>query len=281
MRKYLSCMMVISAVNVVSSFDDWPLVMKYCTKKDPSASRHFANVSLGRFYVYEDEPVYEKTLRRAFEEVLGGMAGPLRRPHQQSSRKALAESEFHGEVIIWCDLLTHPLRTWNRSEASLFIVPAFPYLLPDSTAGIAAALEREPSWRRRRGADHLVLCTHWGCAARLKELFRLVALPGFVAGLERNAKWLDPRLHRVDMDADWARVAPTALRLERGDHPLCLERIIPLPCKLLPSVGFRRAGRPPLVALFFPTTPLLLCICNSLHNDSRARLYPSHRHPPP
>jgi hypothetical protein len=48
-----------------------------------------------------------------------------------------------------------------------------------------------------------VLCTHWACGARLGPLFQSVAEPGWIATLERNVKWLDPRLYRVMRLARW------------------------------------------------------------------------------
>ncbi len=174
------------------AFDDWPLVRKYCPlTRDVKVLPPHATGS-DSFYIYEDHAVYEDALRTAFASVLGPQ-------YSTRSRYIFQQSEFFGEVIIFCELLMHPSRTWNSSEAQLFIVPAFPYLLPDSTAGIAAQLTREPSWQRSRGRDHMVMCTHWACATRLGSLFYHVALPGYVGGLEINAKWLDPRIYRVDM----------------------------------------------------------------------------------
>ena len=73
-----------------------------------------------------------------------------------------------------------------------------------------------------------VVCTHWACASRLGPLFGAVALPGFTVALERNLKWLDPRIYRVDIDHGWNRVAPTPLQ-GGGSHPLCPERVAVIP----------------------------------------------------
>jgi len=207
------------------------------------------------FYIYRDRPVYERTLRRAFDWTMGRTT--TRFKHER-------DWEHFGEVLVWCDLIKHPQRTWTESEASLFLVPAFPTVVRESPSAMhdalqaslrddgfracvivyrdrvdhrtinyanlmpvvdgpclsvrgalcavlekthadympalalfAARAQMEASWRKSKGADHMVLCTHPQCASRLGPLFESVALPGLVGALERNARWLDPRLHHV------------------------------------------------------------------------------------
>jgi hypothetical protein len=89
-------------------------------------------------------------LKQAFGSTLGGSK------HRQEK-----DSEYFGEVELFCELLKHPSRTWEAEEATLFIVPAFPYLLKEATEEVAAQLITEPTWQRSKGTDHLVVCTHW------------------------------------------------------------------------------------------------------------------------
>jgi len=228
--------------SVATGFDDWALVNKYCPLKTPQYD--LPEVPGEMFFIYRDSPVYERTLRRAFDFTLG---------RTTARAKLEKESEFFGEVMVFCDLLKHPQRTWNASDASLFIVPAFPTLVREATTAVHDALVKEPSWQRSQGTDHLILCTHWACASRLGPLFESVALPGLVGALERNLKWLDPRLHRVDIDQGWARVSPVPLDLAKGEHPLCPERTIVLPYPAHHGIVECRRPRAPAASL--PSDP--------------------------
>jgi hypothetical protein len=219
MRNYVFFIILSSLVVCEGKgFDDWALVNKYCPLRAPAYEPPEAPGET--FFIYRDNPVYERTLRRAFDWTMG---------RSLPRAKLEKDSEFFGEVMVFCDLLKHPQRTWDPTNATLFIVPAFPTLVRESPSAVNDALLLEPSWQRSKGRNHLVLCTHWGCASRLGPLFESVALPGLLGALERNARWLDPRLHRVDLDHDWARKGPVPLSLASGDHPLCPERTIVLP----------------------------------------------------
>jgi hypothetical protein len=50
-----------------------------------------------------------------FRSALGGF-GRSRKHHLES------DSEFFGEVEVFCELIKHPDRTWDPDEAKLFVV---------------------------------------------------------------------------------------------------------------------------------------------------------------
>jgi hypothetical protein len=137
---------------------------------------------------------------------------------------ANGQVEFFGEALLYWELRRHPLRTRDATRASLFVLPSLPQLDPAGTQRAAARLAQEPTWQRRRGADHIVLCTHWQCAGYLGALFQMVAVPGLLAALERNIMWLDPRTpHWFNNRTEQA---PFDFALPR---PLCLDRTIVVP----------------------------------------------------
>jgi len=212
--------LLLALAKEAAALDDWSLVRKYCPlHKGPEYLPLRPGHETMRFYIYRDQPCYERTFQRAFETHLGG--------RQRGGYKHEKESEFYGELKIWCELFMHPARTWDPLNATLFFVPALPTLMRETTHAVAEALNKEPAWRASRGSDHVVVCTHWACASRLGALFEMVARPGFMVALERNAKWLDPRVHRVDLDKKWAVQLPQPLK--KGAHPLCPERTVVLP----------------------------------------------------
>jgi len=61
-------------------------------------------------------------ITRVFRNALGGF-GRGRRNHVES------DSEFFGEVEVFCELIKHPDRTWDPDEASLFIVSVVVWLM--------------------------------------------------------------------------------------------------------------------------------------------------------
>lgn len=168
-----------------------------------------------RFFMYEG-PAYDPS-----PDVLRYVAESLHDPSD-----ANGEAEHFGEAMMFWELRRHPLRTRDASSASLFVLPAFPQLDPAGAKRAAVSLAQEPTWQRRRGADHLVFCTHWQCGGYLgaSGLFEMVALPGLVGALERNMKWLD---HRV---AHWFnnRSEQTPYDFD-SPRPFCLDRTIVIP----------------------------------------------------
>ncbi|EOD18621.1 hypothetical protein EMIHUDRAFT_243671 [Emiliania huxleyi CCMP1516] len=140
---------------------------------------------------------------------------------------------WFAELFVYWELRSHPQRTHDPSAASLFVVPALPHVDPGSVDRVAAALALEPAWLRRRGADHLVACTHWQCAGLLGKLFWMVALRGLTVSLERNVKWLDPRVpHWIHNQTERAPFDPAV------DRGLCLDRVIVVPYP--PHAGLMR-----------------------------------------
>lgn len=106
-----------------------------------------------RFFMYEG-PAYDpsaEVLRRVSESLRDGS-------------DANGQAEFFGEVMLYWELVNHPLRTRDASRASLFVVPALPQLDPQGAQRAAAGLALEPTWRLRRGADHM--CAGPPCARR-------------------------------------------------------------------------------------------------------------------
>jgi len=166
-----------------------------------------------RFFMYEG-PIYDPSA-----EVLAMVAETIHGPDDANGR-----AEFYGEALLYWELRGHPLRTRDASTASLFVLPSLPHLDPVGTRRAAAGLAAEPTWQRRRGADHMVMCTHWQCAGELGALFEMVALPGLIAALERNMMWLDPRVPH------WFNNRTEQTKFDFGtSRGLCLDRVIVLP----------------------------------------------------
>lgn len=181
-----------------------------------------------RFFLYEGE-AYDPS-----PSVLRSVSEGLKDPFDANGK-----AEFFGEALLYWELRRHPLRTFDRSAASLFVLPTLAQLDPEGVRRASTQLAREPSWQRSRGTDHMVLCTHWQCAGHLGELFEMVALPGLIAALERNIMWLDPRVpHWFNNRTEQSPFDFSAPR------PLCLDRTIVVPYPPHASL-IHRCGSPP------------------------------------
>lgn len=180
------------------------------------------------FFMYEG-PSYDPS-----PEALRYVVEALRGPYD-----ANGQVEFFGEALLYWELRRHPRRTRDAARASLFVLPSLPQLDPTGTKRAAARLAQEPTWQRLRGADHMVLCTHWQCAGYLGELFQMVAVPGLLVALERNIMWLDPRTPHWFHN----RTEKTLFDFA-SPQPLCLDRIIVVPYPPHASL-LHHCGAPP------------------------------------
>ena len=90
-----------------------------------------------------------------------------------------------AEVAMLHQLRAHAARTLDPSLASLFVVPVYPYVSllagscsgtdhPTRMAAAAAVLSRSTWWRRRQGADHMLVTNTFRLGA-LGALRRLLA----------------------------------------------------------------------------------------------------------
>ena len=133
----------------------------------------------GAFYIYEELLAWWKARCPLWASALHNLSALDAVGADQ--RKLLSGGDFaqHSAEILFPErLLSHPRRTLNASAAALFVVPAYLGLsgraqcgnVTRNTEGLGRFLRGSPWFRRRHGADHMLLSTDFHAAASMRQL---------------------------------------------------------------------------------------------------------------